>query len=324
MGKAISRRGLRLAAVVAVVLGAAGGIAYATIPDNGKVFTACVLNKVGTIRLIDTALPASNLMSHCTTLETQVNWNQLGPPGVPGTNGAAGELRGPAGPRGTCKAGRRERRRRQERHRREGRRQRHRRPEPAGTNCAAGARRSRRRTRTYACNGANGTGGGGPTGQAGYGTTAGVAAATVTNFTFVDVPGLSLAFDVPANSVAYVSTDGGPASRSPQPSRAPARSSTSRSNLRRAGGVRAGRRLRQRCGVAVSAGELEPVPSDPAFRRAPHDQVVAVSPAASTLRAAPRSAVGTAPSTRGLSTLSSSARDPLTRPLQRQRRLELD
>ena len=55
-----------------------------------------MLKNVGTIRLVDPSLPASNLMSHCTSLETQITWNQQGQPGPQGPNGATG----PAGPTG--------------------------------------------------------------------------------------------------------------------------------------------------------------------------------------------------------------------------------
>jgi hypothetical protein len=94
---------LALAAVVALV--AAAGFAYATIPDSNKVFTACMLKNVGTVRLIDPSLPAGSLMSHCSALETQVSWNAqglsgpagpAGPPGAAGPQGAQG-LPGPQG-----------------------------------------------------------------------------------------------------------------------------------------------------------------------------------------------------------------------------------
>src|SRR5580765_1033744 len=76
------------------------GVAYATIPDGNKVFTACMLNKVGTVRLIDPSLPASNLMSHClSSLETQVSWNQRGQAGPTGPTGPQGQA-GPTGPSG--------------------------------------------------------------------------------------------------------------------------------------------------------------------------------------------------------------------------------
>jgi hypothetical protein len=94
----LRRRVLRLALVTTALLGLAGGIAYATIPDGGKVFHACMLNKVGTVRLIDKTLPASAFMSHCNSaLETEVSWNEVGQQGLqglkgdPGTDGAPGK-----------------------------------------------------------------------------------------------------------------------------------------------------------------------------------------------------------------------------------------
>ncbi len=80
----------------AVGLGAGRRIAYATIPDSGNVYTACMLKATGTIRLIDTSLPASNLLGHCTALEKQVSWSQIGPRGLPDTTA----LQGTTGHRG--------------------------------------------------------------------------------------------------------------------------------------------------------------------------------------------------------------------------------
>ena len=83
--------------VPAALLGLAGGVAYAAIPDAGSVYTACMLKNVGTIRLIDPSLPSSSLLSHCTSLETQITWNQVGqigpqgPPGPAGRDGADGK-----------------------------------------------------------------------------------------------------------------------------------------------------------------------------------------------------------------------------------------
>jgi hypothetical protein len=99
------RRTIRLVVTSVIVLGAAAGIAYATIPAANKVYTACMLKNIGTIRLIDPSLPASNVMSHCTTLETQVTWNQegqAGPPGPQGQQGPAGADGAPGaqGPKG--------------------------------------------------------------------------------------------------------------------------------------------------------------------------------------------------------------------------------
>ncbi len=76
-----------------LVLAAAlvGGVAWATIPSDGGVYTACKLNATGTIRLIDPSAASTSLLSHCNaTYETQISWNQKGPAGAAGTNGAAG------------------------------------------------------------------------------------------------------------------------------------------------------------------------------------------------------------------------------------------
>jgi hypothetical protein len=76
-----------------VVVGAAliGGVAWATIPSDTGVYTACKLNATGTIRLIDPSLPSSSLLSRCTSLETQVTWNQKGQKGDTGSTGSAGK-----------------------------------------------------------------------------------------------------------------------------------------------------------------------------------------------------------------------------------------
>lgn len=90
-------RTARRAVLVALLLMAAAGIAYAAIPDSGGAYTGCMLNKVGTVRLIDPSLPASNPMSHCTSLETKFTFNQrgqqgaAGSPGAPGRDGADGK-----------------------------------------------------------------------------------------------------------------------------------------------------------------------------------------------------------------------------------------
>jgi hypothetical protein len=85
------RRSVAIGAAVLAALGLAAGLAYAKIPGPGNVFSACMLNNVGTIRLIDKSLPDSNLMSHCKAgLETEVSWNQKGDPGIPGPAGKDG------------------------------------------------------------------------------------------------------------------------------------------------------------------------------------------------------------------------------------------
>jgi hypothetical protein len=90
------RRSGKLVAVTVALFALAGGVAYATIPDGSGVYTACTLNHIGTIRLIDPSLPAANLLSHCTALETKITWNQQGQPGPQGPKGNPG----PQGPPG--------------------------------------------------------------------------------------------------------------------------------------------------------------------------------------------------------------------------------
>jgi hypothetical protein len=96
---------MRLAVVVVVLLAIGAGIAYATIPDANKVFTACMSTKTGsygTLRLIDPSLPASSTNSHCGSSEQQVTWNQQGqqgPQGIQGIQGPQG-LQGPQGAQG--------------------------------------------------------------------------------------------------------------------------------------------------------------------------------------------------------------------------------
>jgi hypothetical protein len=98
MKVSLGRRGV-LAIVVVSMLFLAGGIAYAMIPDGNKVFSACMLKNVGTIRLIDPSLPGNSLITHCTALEAPLTWNQVGQPGPPGQQGTQGP-QGPQGPQG--------------------------------------------------------------------------------------------------------------------------------------------------------------------------------------------------------------------------------
>lgn len=46
--------------------------------------------QVGTIRLIDPSLPAANLMSHSTNVESRITFDQPGQPGAPGAPGPPG------------------------------------------------------------------------------------------------------------------------------------------------------------------------------------------------------------------------------------------
>ncbi len=102
MNALFGRLGKRLSVLVVAGLAVACAAAYATIPSSGNVYTACVLNHVGAIRLIDPTLPSSSLMSHCTAPETQVSWNQTGQPGPIGPQGPKGDTgaAGPPGPQG--------------------------------------------------------------------------------------------------------------------------------------------------------------------------------------------------------------------------------
>jgi hypothetical protein len=75
----------------AAALALAGSVAWAAIPQDGGVYTACMLKNIGTVRLIDKSLPPGNLMSRCKpALEVEISWNQRGPQGLQGTQGAAG------------------------------------------------------------------------------------------------------------------------------------------------------------------------------------------------------------------------------------------
>ena len=54
--------------------------------------TACKLNNVGTIRLIDPS--RSGLAGNCSNLETEISWNQKGPAGATGPKGDTGDVGG--------------------------------------------------------------------------------------------------------------------------------------------------------------------------------------------------------------------------------------
>jgi Collagen triple helix repeat (20 copies) len=98
-----TRRAVLVAAVFAFA--AAGGVAYATIPDSGAVIHVCYTKSSGTIRVIDASV------TNCKSGETSLSWNQTGPQGPQGPTGPAGPkgdagatgpvgATGPAGPPG--------------------------------------------------------------------------------------------------------------------------------------------------------------------------------------------------------------------------------
>lgn len=67
--------------ILGIFIGAATGVAMASIPDSGGVIHGCYRNLNGNLRVIDS--PSQN----CNNLETPISWNQTG-------------LQGPAGPVG--------------------------------------------------------------------------------------------------------------------------------------------------------------------------------------------------------------------------------
>lgn len=95
-------------AVVATVL--AGSVAWAAIPGDGGVYSACMLKNVGTVRLIDKSLPPGNLMSHCKpAFEVEITWSNQGPQGLQGIQGTKGDrgeqgIQGIQGPTGQAGA----------------------------------------------------------------------------------------------------------------------------------------------------------------------------------------------------------------------------
>jgi hypothetical protein len=77
------RRGVA-AAVVVVAAIAAGGIAYASIPDSNGVIHGCYKNTNGSLRVIDSGGKG------CQIGETPLDWSQTGPTGPTGATGASG------------------------------------------------------------------------------------------------------------------------------------------------------------------------------------------------------------------------------------------
>lgn len=89
--KSIRARRGPLALAAAALVAAAGGIAYAAIPDGGGVYHAC-MKKNGTIRIIDTDLQSCNARSEVAiSFAKEGPQGDPGPPGPPGPPGADGE-----------------------------------------------------------------------------------------------------------------------------------------------------------------------------------------------------------------------------------------
>ena len=99
MNARFGSRGRRIALVTTTVFAIAGGIAFASIPDEGTgVYHAC-LAKNGAIRLFD---PTSD---SCGTNETAITFNKEGVPGAPGTNGVSPTVTPLAVGNANCPAG---------------------------------------------------------------------------------------------------------------------------------------------------------------------------------------------------------------------------
>lgn len=92
----MSQRGarLRLGAGVALVACAAGGVAYAAIPDSNGVIHSCYQKNVGNLRVVDTEAGQA-----CRPSEEPLDLNVSGTPGPSGTTGPQGPT-GPPGPAG--------------------------------------------------------------------------------------------------------------------------------------------------------------------------------------------------------------------------------
>jgi hypothetical protein len=84
--------------IAVVVVLAAGGIAYASIPDSGGVIHGCYQKTNGSLRVIDTEAGGK-----CSSGENSLSWNQTGPAGPRGPSDAylASDLGKPIGPSGT-------------------------------------------------------------------------------------------------------------------------------------------------------------------------------------------------------------------------------
>ena len=89
-----SRRGTAIAvAVSAMGVAGFGAVAFAAIPGEDGVISACYSRSGGSIRVIDASV------TNCKANETAISWNKEGPAGPAGADGAVGP-QGPAGPTG--------------------------------------------------------------------------------------------------------------------------------------------------------------------------------------------------------------------------------
>ena len=82
--KLLTGRRLSLIALVVGVGVAAGGIAYASIPDSSGLIHGCFQKDNGNLRVVDSSGKG------CGTSEKSLDWSQTGPTGTNGTNGTNG------------------------------------------------------------------------------------------------------------------------------------------------------------------------------------------------------------------------------------------
>ncbi len=84
----MNRRKWTVGAIAVATMLAAGGVAYATIPDSNSVIHSCYTTKGGSLRVIDPGAGES-----CNLKESPLDWNAQGPTGPTGPAG-------PQGPKG--------------------------------------------------------------------------------------------------------------------------------------------------------------------------------------------------------------------------------
>jgi len=95
----ITSRARRTTALVAVLVVAGMGVAYADVPDSSTgVITGCSISGNGGLRVIDAQAGAK-----CKSNETQISWNKTGPVGATGATGPVGP-QGPTGDTGATGA----------------------------------------------------------------------------------------------------------------------------------------------------------------------------------------------------------------------------
>jgi hypothetical protein len=92
------RHGRAAALGIVIVALAAGGIAYAAIPDSNGVIHGCYQVNSGSLHVVGTNPTVGG--GKCSANERSLDWNQKGPTGAKGATGA----RGPTGARGATGA----------------------------------------------------------------------------------------------------------------------------------------------------------------------------------------------------------------------------